>query len=98
MIAWIFQISVISILFIFLVHHLICFFKNTLTVPKIKDLVKSSSKKYETIYSVIKENTHNDTTDIHLLQPASMKDELKSFLKTQMNDEERENAFTPLHI
>jgi hypothetical protein len=109
MFAWIFQISVISILFIFLIHHLICFFKNTLTVPKIKDLVKSSSKKYENIYSILKENTNNEyinTTDIHLLQPvSSMKDELKNFLKTQMNIEEKEkekndfeNDFTFLNI
>ena len=97
MIAWIVQISIISILFIFLIHHLICFFKNTLTIPKIKDLVRSSSKKYENIYSILKETDNqyidididsSQCTDINLLQPiSSMKDELKNFLKTQMSDD-----------
>lgn len=106
MIAWIVQISIISILFIFLIHHLICFFKNTLTIPKIKDLVRSSSKKYENIYSIVKEtdnkytdNSEDQCTDINLLPPiSSMKDELKHFLKSQMNDEpdnenNNDNAF-----
>ena len=56
MLLWIIQITIISIIFIFLVHHLIEFFKNTLTIPKIKDLVNSSSKKYENIYNTIKNN------------------------------------------
>ena len=42
MLSWIIQISLISIIFIFLIHHLIGFFKSTLTVPKIIDLVNNS--------------------------------------------------------
>ena len=57
MLLWIIQITIISIIFIILVHHLIEFFKNTLTIPKIKDLVNSSSKKYENIYNTIKNNS-----------------------------------------
>jgi len=56
MLLWIIQITIISIIFIILVHHLIEFFKNTLTIPKIKDLVNSSSQKYENIYNTIKNN------------------------------------------
>ena len=47
MLTWIIQISLISIIFIFLVHHILMFFKKKLTVPKIKDLVNSPNKKYE---------------------------------------------------
>jgi hypothetical protein len=53
MLSWIIQISIISIIFIFLVHHLISFFKSTLTVPKIKDLVNSPIKKYQGIFDTI---------------------------------------------
>jgi hypothetical protein len=56
MLSWIIQISLISIIFIFLVHHIFCFLKDTLTVPKMKDLVTLSSKKYENIYSTIANN------------------------------------------
>ena len=53
MLSWIIQISLISIILIFLVHHLIGFFKTTLTVPKIKDLVNSPSQKYQTMFDTI---------------------------------------------
>ena len=94
MLAWIIQISIISIIFIFLVHHLIMFFKSTLTVPKIKDLVNSPNQKYQNIYDTI---SHNSTsyTDIELLpnndminmNSSNMKNELKTFLKKQLNND-----------
>jgi hypothetical protein len=112
MLSWIIQISIISIIFIFLVHHLLGFFKSTLTVPKMKDLVNSPVKKYQDIFDTItNSNTINnsntnynkylptsdldtDYTDIDLLPTENsnsnslgtdMKDELKSFLKKQLN-------------
>ena len=105
MFSWILQISIISIIFIFLVHHLLYFFKSTLTVPKMKDLVNSPVKKYQDIFDTIT-NTNTNTnygnkylpdpnisdlsyTDINLLPTensnTNMKDELKMFLKKQLN-------------
>lgn len=94
MLTWVIQISIISIIFIFLVHHLLMFFKSTLTVPKIKDLVNSPTQKYQNIYDTI---SHKSTsyTAIDLLPTGigtsvsddtniNMKDELKSFLKKQL--------------
>lgn len=111
MFTWILQISIISIIFIFLVHHLLFFFKTTLTVPKMKDLVNSPVKKYQDIFDTIS-NTNLNTNlnsktsfnnylpsdgnynDINLLpsdttsssRGTEMKDELKSFLKKQLNN------------
>ena len=114
MLSWIIQISIISIIFIFLVHHLLGFFKSTLTVPKMKDLVNSPVKKYQDIFDTITNsntinnsntnyntnynkylptsNVETDYTDIDLLPTENsnslgtdMKDELKSFLKKQLN-------------
>ena len=56
MFSWIIQISLMSIILIFLVHHLIHFFKTTLTVPKIKDLVHSPNQKYKDIFDTISNN------------------------------------------
>jgi hypothetical protein len=69
MLAWIIQISIISIIFIFLVHHLFGFFKSTLTVPKIKDLVNSPTQKYQNIFDTINTNSfsnsnYNSTTSL----------------------------------
>jgi len=94
MLTWIIQISLISIIFIFLVHHLLMFFKTTLTVPKIKDLVNSPNQKYQNIYdTILHKSSSGGYTDIDLLPSDSftnnesntMKDELKSFLKKQLN-------------
>ena len=61
MLSWIIQISIMSIIFIFLVHHLLCFFKTTLTVPKIKDLVNSPNKKYQQIFDTISNGNDSNT-------------------------------------
>ena len=63
MLSWVIQTTLMSIIFIFVVHYLINFFKSTLTVPKIKDLVNNPSKKYENMYSIINSNnTQNSNT------------------------------------
>lgn len=69
MLSWIIQITIISIILIFLVHYLFNFFKETLTVPKIKDLVNVPNKKYENMYNIISKNNENSNTytDIDLL-------------------------------
>ncbi len=84
--------SLISIIFIFVVHYLISFFKNTLTVPKIRDLVNSPSQKYQNIFNTISHDINqNSYTSIDSLPSAisdsssSMKNELKTFLKQQLN-------------
>jgi hypothetical protein len=90
------------------VHHLIQFFRDTLTVPKIKDLVNAPTQKYENMFSAMNRGSQNENIDYNrnfdesykksLLPPsasvstslsptefdvASMKDELKSYLKNQ---------------
>jgi len=100
MLYWTIQITLISIILIFLIHHLIHFFKSTLTVPKIKDLVNSPTQKYENMYNIIKHSQTNDNnndkssinneeyTMFDLLpkpEEKTMKSELKNFLKKQLN-------------
>ena len=102
MLTWVIQISIISIIFIYLVNHLITFFKSTLTIPKIKDLINTSNQKYQNIYDTISHNSNEQSyTSIDFLPKTSpenivenngnvgtnsMKDELKSFLKKQLKD------------
>lgn len=99
MLSWVIQITVISTVLIFLVHHLINFFKSTLTVPKIKDLVNSPTQKYENMYNIIRQNlntsTNEDYTLIDLLpkkEETTMKSELKNFLKNQMHSSSQEGG------
>ena len=60
MLSWIIQMTIISIILIFLVYNLINFLKSTLTVPKIKDLINSPVQKYENIYNTIKNNSNQN--------------------------------------
>lgn len=64
--SWIIQITIISIILIFLVHHLINFFKSVLTVPKIKDLVNTHNEKYKNIYETISQNNFNNNDDFKI--------------------------------
>jgi hypothetical protein len=114
MLLWTIQTTIISVILIFLVHHLINFFKSTLTVPKFKDLVNAPTHKYENMFNIINHynnnnnynsftplitnnnnnnNNNNDTSsDINLLPKSDndngnyMKNELKDFLKKQLNN------------
>jgi hypothetical protein len=96
MLFWVIQTTVLSLLFIFLIHHLFTFFKNTLTTPKVKDFVHIPTEKYDAIYTVLQNKNNNVTKeppiniDLSSLlpkpdEPVSMKDELKNFLKKQRN-------------
>ena len=53
MLFWTVQTIIISIIFIFLVHHLITYFKQILTVPRTKDLVNSPIQKYNDMFKII---------------------------------------------
>lgn len=102
MIYWTIKTIIISIIFIFLIHHLIEFFKNTLTVPKVKDLVNVPTQKYEHILNILSKskNTSDNSSNIDNLNNINlstninslpvvgddMKSELKKFLKQQMTN------------
>jgi benzoyl-CoA reductase/2-hydroxyglutaryl-CoA dehydratase subunit BcrC/BadD/HgdB len=101
MLSWIIQFTIISVILIFLVHHLINFFTTTLTVPKIKDLVNSPNNEYKNIYEIIKNNPNklnnsNDSNNYSLIDllpnadEPSMKNELKNFLKKQLHSSSSE--------
>ena len=60
MLFWIIQATVISIVLIFLVHYLFNFFKSTLTVPKIKDLVNTPTQKYDNMFSIISKGNYDN--------------------------------------
>ncbi len=107
------KVSIISIVFILIVHNILHFLTETLTIPKIKDLVNAPHDKYEDIYKTINQNNYNQisendkihgTTDINSIPPLStdnllpkmpsntnqaMKDELKSFMKKQLKDDNK---------
>ncbi len=110
MLFWSIKITIISIILIFLVHHLIFFFKSTLTIPKIKDLVNTSSQKYENMYNIISSTTSsesassslidNTTTNLDLLPTINSSDSLvdkNNLIDTNMKNELKDFFKTQLN-
>ena len=77
MFFWIIRQIIISLVFIVAVHYIYLYFKNNLTVPKTKDLVKKPSEQYKEIYDTL----HKDKSDTEAEQSKKMKTELKNYLK-----------------
>ena len=91
---WIIKVSILSLVFIFLLHYLYSFFISTLTVPKIKDLVTLPQKKYNEMFDSLQQqqqtpmqpmqpiqrgNENNANASTYSTQ--SMKEDLIHFLK-----------------
>ena len=87
MLFWILQSVILSIIFILLIHHLIHFFKTTLTIPKMKDLVNAPTQKYDNMYNIIA-NSQSSTlssSSISEVSPISLSD-VASFLPSSSTD------------
>jgi hypothetical protein len=79
---WIAQVVIVSFVIIFLLHNLYYFFKETLTIPKMKDMVKRPQQKYDALFRELEESKNanamhatNDENDAAL-----MKNELKRYM------------------
>jgi cell shape-determining protein MreC len=90
MLAWVLQFSLLSLILIFLVHHLFTFFKDTLTIPKTKDLVNTPTRKYETMFQVMGNGANNIiNVTSSSLDAEDMKNELKNYLKAQVQTQDK---------
>lgn len=88
MFAWILKSAIVSVLFIFLIHHLIKFFKNMLTTPKIKDFVTRPAQKYERMFNAINGVSQDGTTSLEDLFPSG-DDTIGSFKLGETNANNR---------
>ena len=64
MLLFIIKWALLSLLLIFLIHYLYSFFKSTLTIPKVRDLVNKPTERYNEMIDTIKYNDtvkYNDT-------------------------------------
>ena len=86
MLSWAIQTTIISLVIIFLIHSIYHYFKETLTIPKVKDLVNKPNEKYEEIYKIINQNNNNGEINYAKSASSDMKEELKIFLNQQVNN------------
>lgn len=77
---WFIQVSVVSLLIIFVMHNLYSFFKDTLTVPKIKDMVKRPQQRYDTLFRELRNQVADQPNANNATANDDMKNELKRYL------------------
>jgi hypothetical protein len=97
MLFWTVQTILISFILIFLVHHLITYFKQILTVPKTKDLVNSPIQKYNDMFKIIggaeRSNLNANPTSLniniedYLPKPGFTPEEIKNDVNQEMKNE-----------
>ena len=69
MIFWTVKHVLISLVFILLIHYIYNFFKNNLTIPKVKDLVSKPQQQYNKIFDVMKNSKENQTEKNIIYKP-----------------------------
>lgn len=97
--------TIISLILIMLVHHLFNFFKDTLTVPKVKDLVQQPTASYKDIEELISNESTTPLSSIPIssspgskendLDPDAMKNELKNFFKELKENKGKSEITSP---
>lgn len=65
MIGWVVQATALSLCMIAVLHYLYVFFKTTLTVPKVKDLVNRPQKQYDAIFKTMGKGGTTNATSIN---------------------------------
>ena len=79
MIFDIIQYSIVSLIFISIVHYLISHLTDNLTTPQVRDIVTSTNKQYE---AIIKKLENGKNSGRNPPGTGEMKDELKQYLKS----------------
>ena len=98
MLGWVIKWILISFSIIILLHHLYLFFINTLTIPKVKDLINKPIEQYNEINSSSDEttnlndesnklNNYENKNENENENENEMQNELKSFLNNIKKEE-----------
>ncbi len=86
MFFWVLQRIILSLVFIAIIHYIYVFFKENLTIPKVKDLVNKPTQQYDAIY---KSMSKSDT------DTKSMKQELQKYFNELSNDKKKGKTTQP---
>jgi ferritin len=76
---YLFKISILSLLIVIFIHHIIIYFKNSLTTPKIIDCVNKPKKEYENIKEILKDIKEEEKEE-EVIDLDTMREELTSHI------------------
>ena len=92
MLFWIIKWFLISVLIIVLLHNLYLFFINTLTIPKVKDLINKPIEQYNEIQSFTNESNYE--SDISNVKEQNSENDMQNELKSFLNNIKKEEIMT----
>jgi len=102
MLFWLIKIIFFSIIFIFLIHNILNFLLETLTISKTKDMIQITNQNYKNIYDILsqnidinicnkdiqeKETENNDITPINTLPNTISDDNMKNELTNYLREQ-----------
>ena len=88
--GYLLYIFIISFMIIYFIHNIFNFLQSNLTNPLYKDMTNYQQKHYNEMYMAIGEKLNNNSSPPP--NKKDMKDELKAFLKKQMENENTYNS------
>ncbi len=86
--------TIISLILIFVTHNLFNFLKDTLTIPKVKDLIEQPLMRYKNIEEIINTGNNIDTgTNIDIAnEPIRVDSDMKLELKNFFHELKQQNS------
>lgn len=85
MIAYIFLRIFLSLSIILVIHYLYDYFKQSLTNPIERNVINETNKKYEEMYSILKNNKKVEETTTTTTTNGAMETELDDFISNLEN-------------
>jgi len=79
MVFWIAKIIIFSIIFIFLIHNILNFLFETLTISKTKDMVQITNQNYKNIYEVLSRNVNDQNVNDRNVNDRNNETEINQF-------------------
>jgi len=83
--------TIISLILIFVTHNLFNFLKDTLTIPKVKDLIEQPLMRYKNIEEIINTGNNIGITDTNT-EPIRVDSDMKLELKNFFHELKQQNS------
>lgn len=87
MLYWILQTAFLSIIVIFIIHHLVIYFQDNYTIKKTKDLTEIQTQKYKTILDEMQKINEKEKSELiqKLSEPTLSQNDLIN-MDSDLND------------
>jgi len=94
MLFWLIKIIFFSIIFIFLIHNILNFLLETLTISKTKDMIQITNQNYKNIYDILSQNININIDNKDIQEKENDDITLINTLPNTISDDNMKNELT----